>query len=144
MRQVPAANMRILGADGRTICRTRRERTNTPLQALVLLNDPQFVEAARALAERALKEGGATPGERVAYVFRLATSREIKEKEASILLDELADRTEQFKSNPGSAKAYLAGGGERKPDPSLDPVELAAYAAVSSLILNLDEAISKS
>ena len=57
-RQIPAANMRILGADGRTTCRTRRERTNTPLQALVLLNDPQFVEAARAFAERIVNEGG--------------------------------------------------------------------------------------
>ncbi len=143
MRQIPAANMRILGADGRTTCRTRRERTNTPLQALVLLNDPQFVEAARALAERALKEGGSTPRERIAYAFRLATSRKIKAEEVSILLDELADRSKQFKADPDSAKAYLAGGGEHKPDPALDPIELAAYAAVSSLILNLDEAISK-
>ena len=82
-RQIPAANMRILGADGRTTCRTRRERTNTPLQALVLLNGPQFVEAARALAERAMREGGDTPPERLGFAFRLATSRHVRPEDWS-------------------------------------------------------------
>jgi hypothetical protein len=143
-RQIPAANMRILGADGRNSCRTRRERTNTPLQALVLLNDPQFVEAARVLAERTIKEGGSTTRERLAYAFRLSTSRRASKEELSILHAEFNDRIDEFKSNPGAAKSYLAGGGAHKANPALDPAELAAYAAVCSLILNLDESISKS
>jgi hypothetical protein len=143
-RQIPAANMRILGADGRNSCRTRRAHTNTPLQALVLLNDPQFVEAARLLAERCMKEGGATTRERLTYVFRLCTSRRATKRELSILHAEFNDRLEEFKNEPERAKSYLAGGGQMKPDPTLDQTELAAYAAVSSLIFNLDESISKS
>ncbi len=143
-RQIPAANMRILGADGRNACRTRREKTNTPLQALVLLNDPQFVEAARALAERIMKEGGAETRDRLGLAFRLATSRSPSRRELAILHTEFNDRLEEFQRQPDTARAYLAGGGAHKPDPQLDPAELAAYAAVSSLILNLDESISKS
>ena len=143
-RQIPAANMRILGADGRNACRTRRERTNTPLQALVLLNDPQFVEAARVLAERSMKEGGTETRDRLAYAFRLSTSRRATGRELSILHAEFNDRLEEFKQSPDSAKAYLTGGGARKVDANLDSAQLAAFAAVSSLILNLDESISKS
>ena len=143
-RQIPAANMRILGADGRTACRTRRERTNTPLQALVLLNDPQFVEAARALAERSLKEGGSDILECLAYAFRLSTSRRPSRAELDILHAEFADRLEGFRADPERTRAYLHGGGARKPDPAFDQSELAAFAAVAALILNLDESISRS
>ncbi len=144
-RQIPAANMRILGADGRNACRTRRERTNTPLQALVLLNDPQFVEAARALAERVVREETA-PDRRIALAFRLATSRKANGAEMGILVHEFGDRLREFTFEGVDAKQYLAGGGDRKPDSALKPAglsELAAYAAVCSLILNLDESISK-
>jgi hypothetical protein len=143
-RQIPAANMRILGADGRTACKTRRERTNTPLQALVLLNGPQFVEAARIFGERMMIEGGDTAGERIAFAFRLATSRRATEGERSILVAEFQDRLTEFKADPEAAAKYLNGGGVKKPPEHLDSAELAAYAAVASLILNLDEAISKS
>jgi hypothetical protein len=143
-RQIPAANMRILGADGRTTCRTRRESTNTPLQALVTLNDPQFVEAARVLGERIMKDGGATPRDRLALAFRLATSRSINDAELKVLLEEFEDRLREFTADPKRATTYLQGGGASKPDATLNPSELAAYAAVSSLILNLDEALSKS
>ncbi|MDA7605421.1 DUF1553 domain-containing protein [Verrucomicrobiales bacterium] len=143
-RQIPAANMRILGADGRNSCRTRRERTNTPLQALVLLNDPQFVEAARAFAERTIREGGKSAEERIAFAFRLATSRKVTGKELRILLAEYSDRLAEFQSNKESAKAYLSGGGERQAPADIESAELAATAAVMSLILNLDESISKS
>jgi hypothetical protein len=143
-RQIPAANMRILGADGRNSCRTRREKTNTPLQALVLLNGPQFVEAARALAERTIREGGKNVEDRIAFAFRLATSRKVKEKELRILLAEHRDRLAEFQSNQESAKAYLAGGGERPAPADIESAELAAIAAVISLILNLDESMSKS
>ena len=143
-RQIPAANMRILGADGRVSCRTRRELTNTPRQALVLLNDPQFVEAARALGTRAMKEGGESIESRLAYAFRLSTSRAANASELAILVAEFKDRLGEFEKDLPRAKAYLAGGGALKADPDLDPAQLAAYAAVASLILNLDESISKS
>jgi hypothetical protein len=143
-RQIPAANMRILGADGRTKCRTRRERTNTPLQALVLLNDPQFVEAARVLADRTIRSGGDTPKQRLAFVFRLSTSRRPNERELEILLLEYTDRLQEFQADPEAAKMYLAGGGANKAAADLDAAELAAYAAVCSLILNLDESLSAS
>jgi len=143
-RQIPAANMRILGADGRNSCRTRRERTNTPLQALVLLNDPQFVEAARVFAERTIREGGKSAEKRIAFAFRLATSRKVTGKELRILLAEYRDRLVEFQSNKESAKAYLSGEGERSVPADIESAELAATAAVMSLILNLDESISKS
>ena len=143
-RQIPAANMRILGADGRNSCRTRRELTNTPLQALVLLNDPQFVEAARALGTRAMKEGGKSVESRLAYAFRLSTSRAATASERAILVAEFKDRLGEFEKDLPRAKAYLAGGGTLKAAPDLDPAQLAAYSAVASLILNLDESISKS
>ncbi|MFT5527391.1 MAG: hypothetical protein ACI9HK_005373, partial [Pirellulaceae bacterium] len=143
-RQIPAANMRILGADGRNNCRTRRERTNTPLQALVLLNDPQFVEAARVMAERSIREGGASPSKRLAFAFRLATSRRPQQREMVILLQEFNDRLKEFQAAPETAKKYLAGGGHRQPPEDLDSAELAAYAAVCSLIFNLDESLSSS
>jgi hypothetical protein len=143
-RQIPAANMRILGADGRTTCRTRRERTNTPLQALVLLNDPQFVEAARVLAERIMSEGGDSPTERLSFAFRLATSRHIKPQELDILVGEYKDRLKEFRADTELAARYLAGGGQHKPAEGADHSQLAAYAAVCSLILNLDESISSS
>ena len=136
--------MRILGADGRNSCRTRRERTNTPLQALVLLNDPQFVEAARALAERTIREGGKSVEDRIAFAFRLVTSRRVKENELGILLAEYRDRLAEFQSDKESAIAYLAGGGERPAAAEIEATELASTAAVMSLILNLDESISKS
>ena len=136
--------MRIVGADDRTTCRTRRERTNTPLQALVLLNDPQFVEAARALAERIIREGGKSPAQRLSYAFRLATSRHVKPVELEILLHEYKDRLREFQANVDLAKKYLAGGGQHKPAAYADHAELAAYAALCSLIFNLDESISSS
>ena len=142
-RQIPAANIRILGADGRTACRTRREMTNTPLQALVTLNDPQFVEAARVLGERIIREGGDAPADRIEYAFRLATSRRATNVERGILLAEFQDRLREFVATPELAKQYLAGGGQRPAPADLEPSELAAYAAVSSLILNLDESMSK-
>ncbi|MBB74940.1 MAG: hypothetical protein CMJ75_10555 [Planctomycetaceae bacterium] len=142
-RQIPAANMRILGADGRTKCRTRRERTNTPLQALVLLNDPQFVEAARYLAVRAMRRGGRQPGEWLEFAFRLATSRRATADERRILQAEYADRVREFRGNEAFAGAYLTRAA-RDMAPDLDPAQWAACAAVCSLILNLDESISSS
>ena len=142
-RQIPAANMRLLGADGRIACRTRREQTNTPLQALVLLNDVQFTEAARVLAERTMQEGGNHLDARPNFAFRLATSRKATNDELAILKAEFNDRYREFKADDELTANYLIGG-ERKPNEALDKAELASYAAVASMILNLDETISKS
>lgn len=142
-RQVPAANIRILGADGRTTCRTRREVTNTPLQAFVMLNDPQFVEAARMLGQRAMEEGGDTPRSRISHAFRLATSRQINSHELKILVAEFQDRRKEFNADPEAAKQYLDGGGERTVNTAHDPTVAASYAAIASLILNLDESQSR-
>jgi hypothetical protein len=117
--------------------------TNTPLQALVTLNDPQFVEAARVFGERIIREGGGATADRIDYAFRLATSRRATHVEREILLAEFQDRLREFVATPELAKQYLAGGGQRPAPDDLEPSELAAYAAVSSLILNLDESMSK-
>ena len=143
-RGMPPPQMTVLNAPIRDACTARRERTNTPLQALVLLNDPQFVEVARVLGERVVRHGGDTVEERLAFAFRLATSRRALPIEIHILQQEHADRLREFRADLESAKHYLSGGGERKPPNDIDTAELAAYAAVCSLILNLDESISSS
>ena len=99
---------------------------------------------ARMLAERIMKEDGADIRTRLSSAFRLSTSRLPSPAELSILHAEFKNRLEEFEANPGATTAYLNGGGARKPDPALDQAELAAFAALCSLILNLDESISKS
>jgi hypothetical protein len=116
--------------------------TNTPLQALDLMNDVAYVEAARVFAERVMKEGGATPRERISYAFRAATSRRPKEAEIDILLDGFAKNFESFKARTDAALKYVSSG-EHPRDARLDVSELAAYTTVTSLILNLNETVMK-
>lgn len=127
---------------GRDICVVRENRTNTPLQALQLMNDVAFVEAARMLAERALREGGATTTERLAYAFRLATARRPGARELRILRDNLDAQLTAVRQDPAQTLRLLEIG-ERKADAKLDRAELAAYTSVMSLILNLDEVLTK-
>ena len=117
-------------------------RTNTPLQALTLLNDVTFVEAARKLAERAMREGGASPESRISHAFRLVLARRPSDAELRILAAGYAEHLREFHRDPESAKRLLKAG-ESLLDPKLDRAELAAYSAVASLILNLDEAVTK-
>ena len=91
-----------------------------------------------------MKEGVADIHTRLAFAFRLSTSRLPSPAELSILHAEFNNRLKEFKASPEATKAYLDGGGARKPDPALDSAELAAFAALCSLILNLDESLSKS
>lgn len=126
----------------RRVCTLRVTRTNTPLQALILLNDVTFMEASRVFAERVLREGGKTAQERVTYAFRLATSRAPRPNELQILLRNLK-RSQAFYSTHKEEATKLLQVGEKKPEPALDPVEVASFASVMSLILNLDEVISK-
>jgi Protein of unknown function (DUF1553)/Protein of unknown function (DUF1549)/Concanavalin A-like lectin/glucanases superfamily/Planctomycete cytochrome C len=141
-RTVPPASLATFDAPDREKCTARRALTNTPLQALVLLNDPTYVEAARALATRALLEGGTTPRARLSYAFRLATSRTPRGKEIGVLENLLAAQLQSFRSNPAAA-SKLVKVGESVPDKRLDPIELAAWSTVTSVILNLDETITK-
>jgi Protein of unknown function (DUF1553)/Protein of unknown function (DUF1549)/Concanavalin A-like lectin/glucanases superfamily/Planctomycete cytochrome C len=129
-------------AAGRESCVVRETRTNTPLQALNLMNDVAFVEAARFLGQRMIKEGGADSRSRVRYGFRLTTGRAPSEREEQILRDNLQYHLDYFSGRVKQIEALLSQG-ESRSDPALDPRELAAYASVGSLLLNLDEAVTK-
>ena len=120
----------------------RRPRTNTPLQALVLLNDPQFVEASRAFADRILRQGGKSTASRIAFAFRLATGRAPGADELKVLEGVLKQQLAEFHKDTEAAKKLLAVGAFQA-DPSLDAGELAAWATVASMILNLDETVTK-
>jgi hypothetical protein len=126
----------------RETCTVREGRTNTPLQALHLMNDVQFLEAARKLAERSLREGGATSVERLTYAFRLAAVRMPRAKELSELQQILAYAKDRFAGNPEAARGFLAQG-ESRSHPEIPPVEQAAWMVTASAILNLDAAQTK-
>lgn len=120
----------------------RETRTNTPLQALNLLNDVTFVEAARMLAQRGMKEAGPTAGARLRLMFRLATARQPRPAESAVLQSALEHYREVYRQDRAAA-AKLLQVGEAPRDQTLDVAELAAYANTASLILNLDETITK-
>jgi hypothetical protein len=141
-RTSPPPQMNALDAPSREACMVRRERTNTPLQALLLLNETQYVECARSLAERTLKEGGSKDAERLAYLFRLATARTPDATELAVLTETLADHRATYKANVEAAKKLIVLG-ETKPDAQLDPSELAAWTMIANLVLNLDEVLNK-
>ena len=141
-RQSPPPNMLLFDAPTREYCVVRRPRTNTPLQALALLNDPQFVEASRAFADRVLREGGATDSDRLTYAFRLATARQPRADELSVLLQVLGEQRTQYRQDAESAQKLL-GVGEYHPKSNASPADLAAWATVASMILNLDETVTK-
>jgi hypothetical protein len=141
-RTCPPPALNTLDAPEREFCMVRRPQTNTPLQALVLMNDPTFVEAARKLAERMMNEGGTSAEERITFGFTLAAARPPKPAELKILRETFDRRLARFRASPDLAKALLAIG-ESPADAKLDPAELAAYSTVASMILNLDETITK-
>ena len=141
-RTAPPPSMMIFDAAGRETCTVSESRTNTPLQALNLMNDVAYLEAARVLAERAMTEGGSTPAGRIAFAFRLATSRQPLPSETRILLESFHYFRDKYQTDPQPA-VKLLNRGEHPRNEKLDPGELAAYAAVSSLILNLDEVVTK-
>jgi hypothetical protein len=141
-RQSPPPNMLIFDAPTREYCTVRRARSNTPLQALALLNDPQLVEASRALAQRILLEGGNDSRQRLAYAFELAVARKPSGDEAKVLLDVLQQELADFRASKASARALLEVG-DFKAAANLDLSELAAWTTIASLILNLDETITK-
>jgi hypothetical protein len=129
-------------AAGRETCVVRELRTNTPLQSLDLMNDPIFLEAARAFAGRMLRDGGDSPAQRISYGFELATARPPKLRESEILMASLGYYLDTFQTDPGSVAKYISTGGAPTL-PNHAPSEVAAYMAVASTILNLDAAVSK-
>ena len=141
-RTSPPPQMSTFDAPSREACTVRRERTNTPLQALLLLNDPQYVEAARALAERSLREGGKTSGEQIAYLFRLATARKPDAKELAELTAALKDLQAEYAADPAAASKLIAVG-ETKADATIKPANLAAWTMLANTVLNLDEVLNK-
>jgi hypothetical protein len=141
-RTSPPPFMVNFDAAGREACTVRETRTNTPLQALDLMNDVTYVEAARALAERMMREGGANPEERIAFAFRLATARHPRPEERRILLDSFRHYLDRFQTNPDGATKVLSEGDHAR-DQRLDLSHLAAYTSVASVILNLDETVTK-
>jgi hypothetical protein len=141
-RTVPYPTLSIFDVPDREVCVVQRSKTDTPLQALALMNDPVQLEAARKLGERMLLEGGSAPQQRLDFAFELATSRTPWPEERQALLALLEKRLTAYREDPAAAKAFISVG-ESKPDATLDPVDLAAYANLASLILNLDETITR-
>jgi len=141
-RTVPPPSMVSFDAPNRELCTLRRATTNTPLQALVLLNDPQFVEASRALAERVIQQGSGGVVQRIAFAFELATARLPTEQETRILEQAYQRAFEEFQSNPSRAKEFLRVG-ESDRDRQIDLTVHAAWTSVVSVILNLSETITK-
>jgi hypothetical protein len=141
-RTSPPPQMGILDAPSRESCAVRRERTNTPLQALMLLNDPQYVEAARVFAERTMKESGGDDKAAAKSMFLRTTARTPSPEELAELLKSHQMHADHYTKNPAAAKQLIAIG-ESKADAKLDPVKLAAWTMTANLILNLDEVLTK-
>ncbi len=141
-RSVPNPAMMLFDAPFRETCVLRRPRTNTPLQALNLLNDPTYVEASRRLAQRMIVEGGESVESRLGHGFRLVTARLPRPAEMTILKASLERTLRDFQGDLAGAAAFLKVG-EATTDASLNVAELAAYATLASTMLNLDEAVTK-
>jgi len=141
-RTLPPPDLAVFDAPSREFCVVKREKTNTPLQALTLLNDMQFVEAQRMLAERAVREYSTDDAGRCALVFRLLTSRQPAPHEAEVLVKMLQREREYFAGHPEETSALLAVG-SRPADPSLPPVEIAATAIVTRAVMSHDESVNR-
>jgi len=141
-RTAPPPAMRTFDAPSRESCRVRRERTNTPLQALLMMNDRQYFEAARHLAQRAMHEAGETPESRASFMFRLATARRPAEDELKRMLDLFEENLAEFSQDSAAAESVIKVG-DTQPDPSLAPARLASWTMVANMILNLDEVVTK-
>jgi hypothetical protein len=141
-RTAPPPFMANFDAPNREQFCTRRERSDTPLQALQLMNDVQHVEAARALAERMITEGGTTPIDRIAFAYRTVLSRRPDAAEAALVEGQLKTHLARYEKDPAAA-GKLVTQGASKPRAGLAPAELAAYTMVANTILNLDETLTR-
>lgn len=141
-RMAPPPNLDIFNAPSREVSCVRRERTDTPLQALVTMNDPQFVEAARNLAQHAMVAGAGDAEKTLNYIARHILCRPLKEQEKSIVLTSHQDLLDFYQGHADDAKALIAVG-ETKADAKLDPAALASWTMVCNEMLNLDEVLNK-
>jgi len=141
-RTAAPPTMLLFDSPTREICTVKRSRTNTPLQALALLNEVTYIEAARALAQRMLTEGGATTSDRIAHGFRRVLGRAPEKADLTVLTAGLEKRLAKYRADADAAKSLLAQG-QFKPDATLDAAELAAYTVTANVLLNLDETITR-
>ena len=141
-RTSPPPQLSTFDAPSREASCVRRERTNTPLQSLLLMNDPQYFEAARALAERTMRELDGDPAARAAYMFRLATAKQPDAEDTAELVGALTDQLAYYQKDIDAAGKLVAIG-ESTPNEKLDPSQLAAWTMVANLVLNLDEVLNK-
>lgn len=141
-RTAPPPQMSTFDGPSREACTVRRERTNTPLQALLLLNDPQYFEAARALGQRILRDGGSTVEDKIKAMFQICTARLPNDAELAELVQLYEDNVQIYQQDPEAAGQLLAVG-ESAPDDSLDPIQSAAWTVVANTLLNLDEVLTK-
>lgn len=140
-RSAPPASMEIFNAPNRETCTVRRERTNTPLQALVTLNDVQFIEAARVLAESALQHSPSDDA-RIHYLGMKLLSRPFHDAEKQIIRESLTNLQNHYRAHPEDARKLIQVG-ERRPQPSLEPTTLAAWTMLANQLMNLDEVLNK-
>ena len=140
-RTAPPPGMLVFDVPGRDVCTTARQQTNTPLQPLVMLNDPQFVEAARGLAIRMLREGGGDLATQMRWLFLNCIGRAASPEELSLMAELHAEQTKIFKAAPEDAAAFLKVG-ELVPPVDIPATDLAAACVLASALLNLDEAIT--
>jgi Protein of unknown function (DUF1553)/Protein of unknown function (DUF1549)/Planctomycete cytochrome C len=141
-RTAAPPTMLLFDAPNRETCTIKRSRTNTPLQALSLLNEVTFVESARQLGARMIREGGASDRERIEHGFRLAIGRLPKERELDVLLKGLAEDTHRFQNDPEAANQLLKLGESPVPT-DVDAATHAAYTLVANVLMNLDEFITR-
>jgi hypothetical protein len=141
-RTTPYPSMVAFDAPGKSVCVLTRPRSNTPLQALVTLNDPVYVEAAQGLARRMVAQGGSTPADRIKHGFRVTLIRPPSDDEAARLIRLFDSTRKSFAENRKDAEAMAADPLGPLPE-GLDAVDLAAYTVVANVILNLDETFVK-
>jgi hypothetical protein len=141
-RSIPHPAMLAFGTPFREVCTLQRPRSNTPLQALNLMNDPTYVEAARFLAERMIREGGESTDSRLRHGFRLVLARPPSASHLAVLKRAFEKAQAHYRAEPAAAKALLTHG-EKSADSSLDPIDHAAFTNVASTLLCLDEVVTK-
>jgi len=141
-RAAPPASLDIFNAPSREVCTVRRERTNTPLQALVTLNDPQFIEAARALAQLTLKQAGEGPDSRIDFIARRLLSRPLLPPEQQVVRASAERLIAFYQSHPEDATRLMAVG-ELKPAANQEPDIVAAWTMLANELMNLDEVLNQ-
>ncbi|MBY0374915.1 MAG: DUF1553 domain-containing protein, partial [Bryobacteraceae bacterium] len=141
-RASPPPGLMTFDSAGREACTVRESRTNTPLQALTLMNDETYLKAARKIAERMIREGGPDDVARIRHGFRLLTSRAPRDRELAVLRESLSHHRDRYRTHPDQARDLLKQG-ESEVDASLDPRELASWTTIASMLLSLDEVVTK-